>query len=54
MSKRFDAGHTAYLTLNGAIVAFLLMPIAIVPGVRPQPDALHRVSTGRRHACAGS
>jgi putative spermidine/putrescine transport system permease protein len=30
MSRRFDAGRVAYLTLNGAIVAFLLMPIAIV------------------------
>ena len=30
MSRRFDAGHAAYLTLNGAIVAFLLLPIAIV------------------------
>ena len=30
MSRRFDAGHAAYLTLNGAIVAFLLMPIAVV------------------------
>ena len=28
MSRRFDAGHAAYLTLNGAIVAFLLLPIA--------------------------
>jgi len=30
MSKRFDGAHAAYLTLNGAIVAFLLLPIAIV------------------------
>ena len=30
MSRRFDAGHAAYLTLNGAIVAFLLLPIAVV------------------------
>src|SRR5437588_5871215 len=30
MSRRFDAGRAAYLTLNGAIVAFLLLPIAIV------------------------
>ena len=28
--KRFDGAHAAYLTLNGAIVAFLLLPIAIV------------------------
>ena len=30
MSRRFDAGNAAYLTLNGAIVAFLLLPIAVV------------------------
>ena len=30
MSKRFDGAHATYLTLNGAIVAFLLLPIAIV------------------------
>src|SRR6187401_2408922 len=30
MSQRFDGAHAAYLTLNGAIVAFLLLPIAIV------------------------
>ena len=30
MSGRFDAGRVAYLTVNGAIVAFLLMPMAIV------------------------
>ena len=30
MTRRFDPGHVAYLTLNGAIIAFLLMPIAIV------------------------
>jgi putative spermidine/putrescine transport system permease protein len=30
MTRRFDPGSIAYLTLNGAIVAFLLMPIAIV------------------------
>jgi len=30
MSKRFDGAHAAYLTLNGAIVAFLLLPIVIV------------------------
>ena len=30
MSRRHDAGHIAYLTLNGAIVAFLLLPIAVV------------------------
>ena len=30
MSKRFDGAHAAYLALNGAIVAFLLLPIAIV------------------------
>jgi len=30
MSRRFDAGYAAYLTLNGAIVAFLLLPIAVV------------------------
>ena len=30
MSKRFDGAQAAYLTLNGAIVAFLLLPIAIV------------------------
>src|SRR5262249_38673042 len=30
MSRRFDAGQAAYLTLNGAIVAFLLAPIAVV------------------------
>src|SRR6476619_2464136 len=29
MSRR-DAGQAAYLTLNGAIVAFLLAPIAVV------------------------
>ena len=30
MSMRFDAGNAVYLTLNGAIVAFLLLPIAVV------------------------
>src|SRR5262245_64217330 len=30
MSARRDPGHVAYLTLNGAIVAFLLLPIAVV------------------------
>ncbi|MEA2871134.1 MAG: putative spermidine/putrescine transport system permease protein [Hyphomicrobiales bacterium] len=30
MSRRFDPGRAAYLTLNGAIVAFLLLPIAVV------------------------
>ena len=30
MTRRFDPGHVAYLTLNGAIIAFLLTPIAIV------------------------
>src|SRR5881628_3904058 len=30
MSQRFDGARAAYLTLNGAIVAFLLLPIAIV------------------------
>jgi putative spermidine/putrescine transport system permease protein len=30
MTRRFDPGHVAYLTLNGAIIAFLLMPIAII------------------------
>ena len=30
MSRRIEAGHAAYLTLNGAIVAFLLLPIAVV------------------------
>ena len=30
MSRRHDPGHIAYLTLNGAIVAFLLLPIAVV------------------------
>jgi len=29
MSRRFDAGHAAYLTLNGAIVAFLLLPLGL-------------------------
>jgi len=30
MSRRYDAGQAAYLALNGAIVAFLLLPIAVV------------------------
>ena len=30
MSRRHDAGNAAYLALNGAIVAFLLLPIAII------------------------
>ena len=30
MSRRLDAGRAAYLTLNGAIGAFLLAPIAVV------------------------
>jgi len=30
MSRRHDAGQAAYLTLNGAIVAFLQLPIAVV------------------------
>src|SRR3954452_8625006 len=30
MSQRFDGAYAVYLTLNGAIVAFLLLPIAIV------------------------
>src|SRR5438874_3300860 len=30
MSRRFDVSHAAYLTLNGAIVAFLLLPLAVV------------------------
>src|SRR5947209_7492628 len=30
MTRRFDPGRAAYLTANGAIVGFLLMPIAIV------------------------
>jgi putative spermidine/putrescine transport system permease protein len=30
MSRGFDAGNAAYLALNGAIVAFLLLPIAVV------------------------
>jgi putative spermidine/putrescine transport system permease protein len=30
MTRRFDPGHVAYLSLNGAVIAFLLMPIAIV------------------------
>jgi putative spermidine/putrescine transport system permease protein len=30
MTSRFDPGYVAYLTLNGAIIVFLLMPIVIV------------------------
>src|SRR5437660_12002463 len=30
MSQRFDGAYAVYLTLNGAIVAFLLLPIAVV------------------------
>jgi len=30
MTRRFDLGRAAYLTLNGAIVAFLLAPIAVI------------------------
>jgi putative spermidine/putrescine transport system permease protein len=30
MTSRFDPGYVAYLTLNSAIIVFLLLPIAIV------------------------
>src|SRR5262247_4548857 len=30
MTSRFDLGYVAYLTLNGAIIVFLLMPIVII------------------------
>jgi len=34
MSQRFDGAYAVYLTLNGAIVAFLLLPIAVVSSSR--------------------
>ena len=37
MSRRFDAGRAAYLTLNGPIIAFLLMPIPIVSSCQDIP-----------------
>lgn len=38
-ARRFDLGRAAYLTLNGAIVTFLLAPIAIIAvfAVNPTP-----------------
>ena len=46
--RPFDAGRAAYLTLNGALLFFLLAPIAIVLVFALNPDALHLLPAGRR------
>ena len=47
-TQPFDAGAPPISTLNGALLAFLLAPIAIVHRVRAQSDAVHLLPAGRR------